>query len=52
MDKIIQVAKTAGAQAIHPGYGFLSENSIFAEKVTSQGLVFIGPPVQGIISLV
>lgn len=50
MESIIQVAKKSGAQAIHPGYGFLSENSIFAEKVTNQGLVFIGPPVQGNIN--
>ncbi|KAJ3223675.1 Methylcrotonoyl-CoA carboxylase subunit alpha, mitochondrial [Clydaea vesicula] len=44
MDKIIQVAKDSGAQAIHPGYGFLSENSDFAKKVTDSGLTFIGPP--------
>ena len=49
MDSIIDIAKKSGAQAIHPGYGFLSENSVFADKVTSQGLVFIGPPVQGIL---
>ena len=49
MDSIINIAKKSGAQAIHPGYGFLSENSVFADKVTSQGLVFIGPPVQGIL---
>ncbi len=47
-EKIIQVAGQAGAQAIHPGYGFLSENSGFAEKVAEAGLVFIGPPAAAI----
>ena len=42
--KIIEVAKATGAQAIHPGYGFLSENAEFAESVQAAGLVFIGPP--------
>jgi 3-methylcrotonyl-CoA carboxylase alpha subunit len=43
-DKIIEVAKATGAQAIHPGYGFLSENAEFAEACEAAGLVFIGPP--------
>jgi len=43
MDKIIQAAKKTGADAIHPGYGFLSENAAFAEKVSQAGLIFIGP---------
>jgi len=43
-DKIIEVAKATGAQAIHPGYGFLSENAEFAEACEKAGLVFIGPP--------
>ncbi|KAA3608322.1 MAG: acetyl-CoA carboxylase biotin carboxylase subunit [Planctomycetota bacterium] len=43
-DKIIQAALDTGAQAIHPGFGFLSENTAFAQAVTDAGLVFIGPP--------
>ena len=45
-DAIIEVAKKAGAQAIHPGYGFLSENADFAAAVAAAGLVFIGPSAQ------
>jgi len=46
--KIIDAAKLSGAQAIHPGYGFLSENAEFAEACAAAGLVFIGPPVEAI----
>jgi len=42
--RIIEAAKTTGAEAIHPGYGFLSENPDFSEAVEKSGLVFIGPP--------
>jgi propionyl-CoA carboxylase alpha chain len=42
-DKIIEAAKQTGAQAIHPGYGFLSENESFARRVEEEGLAFIGP---------
>ena len=47
-DKIIEVAKATGAQAIHPGYGFLSENEGFAEACAKAGIVFIGPPASAI----
>ncbi|MBX3372950.1 MAG: ATP-grasp domain-containing protein [Phycisphaeraceae bacterium] len=43
-DRIIEIAKACGAQAIHPGYGFLSENAGFARACADAGLVFIGPP--------
>ncbi|OBA58181.1 acetyl/propionyl/methylcrotonyl-CoA carboxylase subunit alpha [Gordonia sp. 852002-10350_SCH5691597] len=43
-DKIIEAAKLAGADAIHPGYGFLSENAEFAQSVIDAGLTWIGPP--------
>ena len=45
-DAIIEVAKKSGAQAIHPGYGFLSENADFAEAVERAGIVFIGPSAE------
>ena len=47
-DAIIEVARHSGAQAIHPGYGFLSENEDFAAACTKAGLVFIGPPASAI----
>lgn len=46
--KIIDIALTANADAIHPGYGFLSENAIFAEEVEKAGLIFIGPSAKAI----
>ncbi len=47
-DAIIEAALATGAQAIHPGYGFLSENPAFVDAVTGAGLVFIGPPASAI----
>jgi len=43
MDKVIAAAKSTGADGIHPGYGFLSENSEFANKIAAEGIIFIGP---------
>ena len=46
--KIIEIAKKSGADAVHPGYGFLSENADFADKVIAAGLIWIGPPPNAI----
>jgi acetyl-CoA carboxylase, biotin carboxylase subunit len=50
-DRIIEAAKQVGAQAIHPGYGFLSEREWFARAVRDAGLVFIGPPPEAIAAM-
>ena len=50
-ERIIQAALKTGAQAIHPGYGFLSENAEFAEECASNKLIFIGPPSDAIKSM-
>ena len=51
IDKIMDAIKQTGAQAVHPGYGFLSENSKFAEALDAAGVAFIGPPVGAIESM-
>jgi len=48
IEAVIGAAKSTGAQGIHPGYGFLSENAVFARACTDAGLVFIGPPPEAI----
>lgn len=50
-DKIIDAAKRTGADAIHPGYGFLSENAEFAERCKKEGIIFIGPNADAIIAM-
>lgn len=51
IDKILAAAKAGGADAVHPGYGFLSENADFAQAVTDAGLAWVGPPASAIRAL-
>ncbi|XAS77696.1 biotin carboxylase N-terminal domain-containing protein [Dermatophilaceae bacterium Sec6.4] len=51
VEKLLEIARTSGADSVHPGYGFLSENADFAQAVLDAGLVWIGPPPSAIDSL-
>ncbi|WP_424939447.1 acetyl-CoA carboxylase biotin carboxylase subunit [Aliiroseovarius sp. S253] len=51
IDKVMQAIKDSGAEAVHPGYGFLSENSKFAEALEDAGVAFVGPPKGAIVSM-
>jgi acetyl-CoA/propionyl-CoA carboxylase biotin carboxyl carrier protein len=51
VDKIVEVVKESGAEAVHPGYGFLSENATFVKRLEDEGITFIGPPASAIDSM-
>ena len=50
-DKIIEACKQTGAEAVHPGYGFLSERASFVEALEKEGIAFIGPPTNAIAAM-
>jgi len=51
IDHYLEVIKQTGAQAVHPGYGFLSENADFAQTLADRGVIFVGPPPSAIRSM-
>jgi propionyl-CoA carboxylase alpha chain len=51
IDKVMDAIRQTGAEAVHPGYGFLSENKLFAERLEAEGVAFIGPPAGAIESM-
>ncbi len=51
IDRLLEAIETSGAQAVHPGYGFLSENAAFAEALTERGIAFIGPAPRAITAM-
>lgn len=51
IDRIVQACRDTSAEAVHPGYGFLSENPVFARRLAEEGIVFIGPDAQAIASM-
>jgi acetyl-CoA/propionyl-CoA carboxylase biotin carboxyl carrier protein len=51
IEKVVQACLDTGAQAVHPGYGFLAENADFAQALADNGIVFIGPPVQAVVTM-
>ena len=51
MPAILEAVQKSGAQAVHPGYGFLSENTDFAKRLEQEGVVFLGPPASAIAAM-